>query len=51
MMLGREVSKPLDLMYEMSPAFKFIQHNKWTWQLKETLEEAHSLSERTSIHT
>ena len=41
MMLGREILKPLDLMYEMSPAFKFIQHNKWTWQLKETLEDAH----------
>ena len=41
MMLGREVSTPLDLMYEMPQATKFIPHNKWAWKLKETLEDAH----------
>jgi hypothetical protein len=41
MMLGREVSTPLDLMYEMPQATKFVPHNKWAWKLKETLEDAH----------
>jgi transposase InsO family protein len=41
MMLGREVSTPLDLMYEMPQATKFIPYNKWAWKLKETLEDAH----------
>ena len=41
MMLGREVSTPLDLMYEMPPSIKEIPNNKWVWFLQERLENAH----------
>ena len=41
LMLGREVSTPLDIMYEMPNAVKYIPRNKWAWQLKERMEEAH----------
>ena len=37
-------------MYEMPPAVKFISHNKWAWQLKETIEEAHKFV-RENINT
>ena len=50
MMQGREVSTPLDLMYDMPPAVKFIPHKKWAWQLKETLEEDHRFV-RENINT
>lgn len=42
MMLGREVSTPLDLMYEMPSAVKYVPKSKWAWQLKERIEEAHT---------
>lgn len=42
MMLGREVSTPLGLMYEMPNAVKYVTKNKGTWQLKERLEESHT---------
>ena len=42
LMLGREVSTPLDIMYEMPPSIKQIPENRWAWELKERMEEAHS---------
>ena len=43
LMLGREVSTPVDLMYGMSSSVKGIPSNKWALELKERLEEAHKL--------
>lgn len=42
LMLGREVSTPLDIMYEMPRSFKYTPKNKWAWQLKENMETAHT---------
>ncbi|XP_062568670.1 uncharacterized protein LOC134230798 [Saccostrea cucullata] len=41
MMFGREVSTPLDIMYDMPNAVKYIPSNQWAWHLKETMEDAH----------
>ena len=43
LMLGREVSTPLDIMYEMPPSVKHIPQHKWVWELKERMENAHTL--------
>ena len=42
LMLGREVSTPLDIMYEMPSSIRSIPENQWAWALKEKLEEAYS---------
>ncbi|CAC5379679.1 unnamed protein product [Mytilus coruscus] len=42
LMLGRELSTPLDIMYEMPPSVKDIPAHKWAWELKEKLESSHS---------
>ena len=42
LMLGRELSTPLDIMYEMPPSIKDIPAHKWAWELKERLEDSHS---------
>lgn len=42
MMLGREVSTPLDIAYEMSQEIKRIPQNAQVWQLQERLEEAYA---------
>lgn len=39
--LGREVSTPLDIMYEMPRSVKYIPRHKWSWQLKENMETAY----------
>ncbi|XP_053380038.1 uncharacterized protein K02A2.6-like [Mercenaria mercenaria] len=36
MMLGRETTTPLDLIYEMSSSIKRIPVNQWVWELQET---------------
>ena len=41
LMLGREVSTPLDIMYEMPSSIRSIPENQWAWALKEKLEEAY----------
>ena len=46
LMLGREVSTPLDIMYEMPMAMKRIPTNKWVWELQEKMEDAHKLVRR-----
>ncbi|XP_061183319.1 uncharacterized protein LOC133191588 [Saccostrea echinata] len=38
LMLGREVSAPLDIMYDMPNAVKCIPSNQWAWNLKKTME-------------
>ena len=41
LMLGRETSTPLDIMFEMPQAIKSVPTSKWVWELKERLETAH----------
>ncbi|XP_062618853.1 uncharacterized protein LOC134280459 [Saccostrea cucullata] len=43
LMLGRETSLPVDLMYEMPETMKEESPNHWAWTLREKLERAHSL--------
>ncbi len=40
-MLGRETTTPLDILYEMPPPITPLPANKWVWELKERLETAH----------
>jgi hypothetical protein len=37
----REVSTPIDIMYEIPPNVKTSPKNQWIWELKERMEEAH----------
>lgn len=39
-MMAREVTTPLEIMYEMPTEFKYIPINKSVWQLKETKKDA-----------
>ena len=48
LMLGREVSTPLDLMYGMPSSVKDIPSNKWVWELKERLEEDHKFVQKNT---
>lgn len=41
LMLGRETSTPLDIMFEMPPVIKPVPTSKWVWELQERLETAH----------
>jgi transposase InsO family protein len=41
LMLGRETSTPMDLMYEMPSSIKMKPANMWVWKLRERLEDAH----------
>ena len=41
LMLGREVSTPLDIMYSLPSDLKAVPQSKWCWILKERLENAH----------
>ena len=43
LMLGRESTTPLDLMYEMPPEIKSIPANQWVWALRERLEKSHAI--------
>lgn len=43
LMLGRETTTPLDLMYELPGDLKITPRNQWVWELQERLEEAHSI--------
>ncbi|MCG8033694.1 MAG: DDE-type integrase/transposase/recombinase, partial [Candidatus Thiodiazotropha taylori] len=43
LMFGREVSTPLDLMFEMPPSIKPIPNNQWVWELREKIETAHEI--------
>ncbi|XP_060083339.1 uncharacterized protein LOC132562602 [Ylistrum balloti] len=41
LMLDREVSTPLGIMYEMPTSAKKIPTHQWAWELKEKMETAH----------
>lgn len=43
LMLGREVTTPLDLMYEMPTEIKEIPAHQWVWIFRERLEKAHAI--------
>lgn len=43
LVLGPEVSTPLDLMYEPPSCVKSIPKNQWVWELQEKIEGAHTL--------
>ena len=43
LMFGREVSTPLDLMYELPELIKPIPNNQWVWELRDKIESAHNL--------
>ena len=42
LMFGREVSTPLDLMFEMPSLIKPIPNNQWVWELRDKIETAHA---------
>ncbi|CAG2231997.1 unnamed protein product [Mytilus edulis] len=46
LMLGREVSTPLDLIYKLPSQVKAIPQNQWAWELQEHMEEAHQIVQR-----
>jgi hypothetical protein len=48
LMLGRETSTPLDLVYDMPPGIKPVPANMWVWELWERIEEAHALVRKYS---
>ena len=43
LMFGREVSTPLDLVYELPNLSKPIPSNQWVWELRDRIERAHTL--------
>ncbi len=43
LMLGRETTTPLDILYQMPPPIAQIPVNQWVWELRENLESAHNL--------
>ena len=43
LMLGRETTTPLDIMYEMPPSVKPIPINDWVWELQERMQLAHTI--------
>ncbi|CAG2245955.1 unnamed protein product [Mytilus edulis] len=42
LMLGRETTMPLDLIYCMPTSVKPVPTNQWVWELKERIEDAHT---------
>jgi len=42
LMLGREVSTPLDIMYELPALEKQIPDNQWVWEMQDRMERAHT---------
>ena len=41
LMLGRETTTPLEIMYDMPPSVKSIPENQYVWELQEAMESAH----------
>lgn len=46
LMLGREVSTPLDIIYELPNQVKPIPQNQWAWELQDKLESAHQIVQK-----
>ena len=49
LMLSREEAIPIDIMYEMPSGLGQVLQNRWAWELKEKLQEAHS-AVREHVH-
>jgi hypothetical protein len=49
LMLGRETSTPLYLMYEMPSSIKMKPANMWVWELRERLEDAHRIVRKYAL--
>ena len=49
LMLGREVTSPLDIMYGLPHHSKRIPANEWAWKLQERMEQAHKFVD-THVH-
>ena len=48
-MFGREVATPINIMYQMPKGLGHVPQNRWAWELKEKLQEAHS-AVREHVH-
>lgn len=50
LMLGRETSTPLDILYEIPSVIQSIPENKWVWELiiKERLVHSHNIVRQTT---
>ncbi len=48
LMFGREVSTPLDLMFELPQLMKPVPNNQWVWELRDRIESAHNLVRKTT---
>ena len=48
LMFGREVSTPLDLMFEIPSFVKPVPNNQWVWELQKRIETAHALVRQTT---
>ncbi|XP_056020434.1 uncharacterized protein LOC130054495 [Ostrea edulis] len=46
LMLGREVTTPLEIMFDMPSSWKEVPRNEWVWILKDRMERAHALVRR-----
>ena len=46
LMLGREVTTPLDLIYELPLASKSVPRHYWTCELQDRIEEAHGIVQK-----
>ena len=46
LMIGREATTPLDIMYEMPSSFKQVPKHDWVWVMKDRMERAHALVRR-----
>lgn len=42
LMLGREVSTPTDLLYELPSGLRPVPDHEWVWELRDKLESAHT---------
>ncbi|MCG7879813.1 MAG: RNase H-like domain-containing protein, partial [Candidatus Thiodiazotropha endolucinida] len=42
MMLGRETTTPIELVYDMPAGIKAIPPNQWVWELQEQMENAYT---------
>jgi hypothetical protein len=49
LMLSRETSTPMDLMYEMPSSIKMKPANMWVWELRERLEDAHRIVRKYAL--
>ena len=42
LLLGREISTPLDICFEMPRGIKSENSNSWVWELRESLGSVHT---------